>query len=87
MPVVTLVTELDATQAFVMQYLVIYDWHSAALEKYKRCLFPADFLWHLNAVSETFQPKHERRYRCQLFYLRDPIFFQMVLSASAVSWK
>lgn len=86
MPVVTLMTELDATQAFVMQYLVIYDWHSAALEKYKRS-FSRRFSMASNAVSETFQPKHERRYRCQLFYLRDPIFSQMVLSASAVSWK
>lgn len=54
MPVVTLVTELDATQAFVMQYLVIYDWHSAALEKYKRCLFPADFQWHLMQFLKPF---------------------------------
>lgn len=53
--------------------------NSLQCKKSKWCLFfpPSSrftFSIATNAISEALQPKQQRRYRCQLFYLRAPIF-------------
>lgn len=77
--VVTLVTERDATQTFhkAVFYMNGNSEHTAVpCKSLSGVFFPlsSHFQLQLMQFSEALQPKQQRRYRCQLFYLRAPIF-------------